>query len=518
MSLDGQLRRLLIRVLLPICIASNVYLYAYPAFLGCSFPTPNSSNEDGHPNAAVAPFRLLTLADPQIEGDSSLPDFIQRESLSGLWHASSYLKALRKRLDLVGNDYYLAHIYRTLHWWTEPTHVTVLGDLLGSQWLSDAEFERRGWRFWSRIFRHGEKVEDEIAAASATEVLGRNTQWERKIINIPGNHDIGYAGDMVAPRIERFERLFGRVNWFIRFQLPGNGSSHTPSEHKDNPPELRIVVLNSLNLDGPVIDSALQQQTYDFVNHAITTSRPVEDKSASTLLLTHLPLHKDAGLCVDGPFIAYNDPEYGGGVKEQNHLGYQTGKGILEGIFGMSGNPDAPGGGMGRPGIILTGHDHEGCDVHHFLPQASAEEGYDKRGWRARLWSDGERAANTSSLPGIREITVRSMMGDYGGNAGLLSAWYDSVHGGWHFEYSACQLGVQHIWWAVHVADLLTLFLAVALVPGWLRHRSWSNRRELDDCQSQRTSEESPLKPSCDSDALVSEKPMISGASQPSIF
>ena len=56
-------------------------------------------------------------------------------------------------------------------------------------------------------------------------------------------------------------------------------------------------------------------------------------------------------------------------------------------------------------------------------------------------------------------------MGDFGGNAGLLSAWFDFEAGRWKYEIQMCKLGVQHIWWAVHILDVVTavvgLFLAV---------------------------------------------------------
>src|SRR2546429_120214 len=135
---------------------------AYPASTtddsGLIRPVHRENVNDGD----EAPFRLLVLADPQLEGDSSLPDpdngFLPR--LGRHWQeVSEYnlsyadrrsavisalnevilrdipdtLRAVRKRVDLFGNDYYLAQIYRTLHWWTQPTHVTVLGDLIGSQ-------------------------------------------------------------------------------------------------------------------------------------------------------------------------------------------------------------------------------------------------------------------------------------------------------------------------------------------------------------------------------------------------
>lgn len=484
MLLRSQLRRLLI-FLFPISVALSVYLYAYPVFLGCAFPdqeVPARFSNHGHKEndikVAIAPFRLLALGDPQIEGNSAISDITDVKPWSVWSYLRHYVKTIRKRIDLVGNDYYLAHVYRTMYWWTDPTHVAVLGDLLGSQWISDAEFKRRSSRFWRRVFRLGEKVEDELSEAGTTEVLGERQSWRRKIINVAGNHDIGYAGDMDGPRIERFENHFGKVNWFIRYQLHTNDSSKPTSIPETHLPELRLVVLNSLNLDSPVIDSTLQGQTYDFVNHVILTGRPVEDKTAATVLLTHLPLHKAAGICVDSPYISYYDPGDGGAVKEQNHLSYEAGKGILEGIFGMSSNPEAPGAGLGRPGIILTGHDHEGCDVYHHISQQLPGEDTEGPRWNARQWSSLGNISNTTLEPGIREITVRSMMGEFGGNAGLLSGWYDSAHEKWVFEFATCLLGVQHIWWATHVVDLITLTLAIIVLLDWLHQPPGHTRRQ----------------------------------------
>jgi hypothetical protein len=64
-------------------------------------------------------------------------------------------------------------------------------------------------------------------------------------------------------------------------------------------------------------------------------------------------------------------------------------------------------------------------------------------------------------------VTVRSMMGDYGGNAGLLSAWFDVDHGVWKFEYDTCALGKQHIWWAIHIVDIVAVILGI--LSGLLR-------------------------------------------------
>lgn len=509
---------------IPLSVLSTCYLYLYPSYHACAFPPQfalGSSYLDFFKHAAgfapshghsEAPFRLLALGDPQLEGDSSLleSEHGYAPSISSLWSTvkeaeatpdrvrlvvrhlhdflvadiPSILKSYRKRLDLLGNDYYLAHIYRSLHRSLRPTHVTVLGDLLGSQWVSDAEFERRGWRYWYRVFRGGRRIEDDVTGGIHLGPLGQDQSWESRIINVAGNHDIGYAGDITSERLARFEKVFGRANWETRFILPEANISDIKDVLSEPRPELRVVVLNSLNLDTPALEPDLQADTYNFINDVITLSRPVEDKTSATILLTHVPLYKEDGVCVDGPMFKFYDDERGGGLKEQNHLSSNAAKGVLEGIYGMSGNPDAPGQGLGRDGVILTGHDHEGCDVYHHLPDDEIKEA---RAWKADRWA-GSTAKSDRTIPGIREITVRSMMGDFGGNAGLLSAWYDHEIGRWHFEYSTCALGTQHIWWAVHVLDIITTGAIIAAGVGYLRPRpqALSKKKVKEDLETRR--------------------------------
>ena len=503
-----SLLRQSLAILIPLSLSSTIYLYYYPYILRCAF-VPRVASKDTSFRFTLqhltdsptsyggieAPFRLLALGDPQLEGVSSLlnPEHGYLPSLntlqSDVLEASTtgegldvlgkhildltivdiprLLHYFRKRLDLIGNDYYLAHIYRTLQRTLNPTHVTVLGDLLGSQWISDKEFEGRAWRFWNRVFKHGARVDDEITGGIHLGQLGQDDSWETRVINVAGNHDIGYAGDITPERMERFERAFGRANWETRFTLPSENTTYLPDEHLEELPELRVIILNDLNLDTPALDTNIQAATYQFINDAIGVSRPVEDKSSATILLTHVPMHKREGVCVDGPYFTFHDEEYGGGLKEQNHLSYNAAKGIMEGIYGMSGNRNAPGQGFGRNGIILTGHDHEGCDVYHHLPDNEDKEA---RKWKAEQWWNST-AKEDKNIPGIREVTVRSMMGDFGGNAGLLSAWFEPEAGVWRFEYSTCALGTQHIWWCVHILDIVTVVATVVVASHSIRIR-----------------------------------------------
>ncbi|KAK4220350.1 hypothetical protein QBC37DRAFT_408408 [Rhypophila decipiens] len=543
-----------LRLLFPLAVILTTYLYLYPVFKTCAFPLPpdhdGGSADTGHgayietaklhwpsnkptakdttaadhdrtetrsspaPPSRLAPFRLLSLGDPQLEGATSIPtnylgvfphvsSLIKhvtfqsqhnslreraRESLHDMIDilfddVFFYFESLRKRLDHFGNDFYLAHQYRTLRWWTRPTHVTVLGDLVGSQWLDDDEFNLRADRYWSRVFRGGERVPDDVATYPADEYdltgylgggdggddsLDGSGVWTRRIINVAGNHDIGYAGDINTERTERFERAFGKINYELRFELPLNRTrSRTAAIAEDQPdrliPELRIVVLNDMNLDTPALSSELQDATYSFINKVIGTSTAVEFRGHYTVILTHVPLYKPEGICVDDPLFNFHDHD--GTLKEQNQLSRDASKGFLEGMLGMSGDVNAPGRGRGRPGIILNGHDHEGCDTWHFINQSDPEAGQ-QREWEVKRWRQARKSGlvGREGLPGVREITVRSMMGEFGGNAGLLSMWFDETSWEWKAEYDSCPMGTQHLWWFVHFLDLGIVIAAVVYV------------------------------------------------------
>ncbi|CAJ2500756.1 Uu.00g036090.m01.CDS01 [Anthostomella pinea] len=514
-----------LRVLVPLAVASTFYLYLYPVFMGCAFPLPQSLDRNESDSGAAfqdtlrqhvsrssssssaAPFRLLALGDPQLEGDTSIPNYYGepfphladvirhlsfrtshpslRKRLQQTFHdlvdfyfddIPHTVESIRKRIDLFGNDFYLAHIYRTLKWWSKPTHVSVLGDLLGSQWIQDPEFERRSSRFWNRSFKGGERVPDEVAAYPSDEyglagLLGVQDSdaaaWQRRIINVAGNHDVGYAGDLTVERLERFERVFGKAAYELRFELPlsnpaANATIFHPEKNPDSvrlAPELRIVNVNDMNLDTPAAEQSLQDKTYGFINDVINTASAVEYKGHFTLVLTHIPLYKPEGICVDAPYFSFHE---GGGVREQNQLSADASRGFLEGIFGLNGDPNAPGSGRGRRGVILNGHDHEGCDTYHYINQTL--EG-DERQWQVTRWpaAQSSRLPTQSGAPGLREITVRAMMGQYGGNAGLLSVWFDEDSWEWNFDFATCPLGRQYFWWAVHVFDLIVVVVMLSL-------------------------------------------------------
>ncbi|KAM5343455.1 hypothetical protein ACJ41O_011992 [Fusarium nematophilum] len=510
-----------LRLVVPLAVALTVYLYLFPVFQGCAFPVESRDKQEAfdltkklhwplskpvaQEGTKLAPFRLLALGDPQLEGDTSIPTnylgtfphlkkiykhvtfqtkhWCFRERVRRTLHDTVdfwlddipwFVESMRKRFDLFGNDFYLAHIYRTVHWWSKPTHVSVLGDLVGSQWIDDVEFEKRGRRFWNRTFRGAERLSDELAQHPSLDYAlsgildGSESEkvWAKRMLNVAGNHDIGYAGDLTEERLERFERVFGKANYELRFELPITDPAKNASiwHGSNNPesdrvaPELRIVAVNDMNLDTPAKSGPLQDATYSFINDVIGTASSVQYKGHFTLVLTHIPLYKPAGICVDSPFFDFHTAADGGGLKEQNQLSADASRGFLEGIWGMSSKETAPGGGYGRAGLMLNGHDHAGCDTYHYINQTNGTEPSDRH-WEVARWADAQeqKIPGREGIPGRREITVRSMMGDFGGNAGLLSMWFDDDAWEWRYEYATCPLGTQHFWWLVHIVDFVVL-------------------------------------------------------------
>ena len=347
-----------------ICLAcaGQVWIRLYPRIKGCEWPLTTFSEDNG--TSDFAPFRLLTFADPQIEGDTKAAE------------------SLRAKIDLWGNDYYLRHIYKTMVSQVQPpaTHSTLLGDLMGSQWVDDREFARRAER---------------LEAIFTFDTLDT-------VFNITGNHDIGYSGEMTPERVDRFERVFGKVNYMRDVRI-GDYSS------------IRVVVLNTLNMDSPSTYLELQYETHSFLE---SLAQGPEDDDTAILLLTHVPLHKAPGVCVDKPSVElwWED----GPIQEQNHISQMSSEWILDRLFLR------PQGGV-RNGLILTGHDHEGCDVIHYLGRV--KDRLDDIAWKHQLYDrqTGPQLLNEGNA--VREVTVRSMMGDFDGNVGLVAGRYDNVQG-----------------------------------------------------------------------------------------
>ncbi|KAK9247440.1 Metallo-dependent phosphatase-like protein [Lipomyces tetrasporus] len=375
-----------------VAVPLAVYTFYYPSFHPdlCSWPSPRSSRRD---------LSLLLFGDPQIRGaDKS--------------------SSLRTHLDLFGNDHYLGHIYSTLLPRLRPSYVIVLGDLFSSQWISDEEFEVRTRRYKNRLFPSKFGV-------SPGPVF----------LNLSGNHDIGYAHDVTHSRVRRFEKHFGQLN----FVVTGD--------------DFRIIVFNSMSLDGSLNDNENGQAGFTTDVRQFLEDQMKVKFTGTTILATHVPLHKPPGICIDKPYFTYYGEKSKGLISEQNMLSEATSQWILDGFFGN---------GNAGNGVVINGHDHEGCLVRHKIVN-------EENSWSAVPIATGNRRYqydyDNSAGSGVLEVTVRSMSGEYGGNAGLLSRTWNATAQDYTFAFSICPFGVQHIWWATYVIGIIS---ACALVIAFI--------------------------------------------------
>lgn len=383
---------------------------------------------------------LLAFGDPQINGN---------------WPSTKYIK----RLDNLGNDYYLGHIYNTMKSRLHPSHVAVMGDQFLSQWIHDSEFYNRSKRFVERLFPRLDEQKQTIIDIHAkhenydwqswmknetnmdpesrfnSRVYTDKYDWtnddtvpnfdEPLFINLTGNHDIGYSGDATWQHMARFHLIFGQNNYVINYNV---GQAN----------EWRLVVIDSLTLEGPALEPDFLTYTWEFINYLQEKQNP--DFKGSTVLLTHIPFYKKPGICFDSPEHVYyenyeKEPYKNGKLRSQNQISEEVTQKVLKIVFP---NPD-------QNGIILTGHDHVGCDswYNHIDEKWVASKAYKK----------------TDKFP-IREVVVTSMMGDFDGQTGLLTGQFKNSK--WMFTFSYCSFTVQHWWWAAFVSIFLTIFLQSA--------------------------------------------------------
>ncbi|KAI5953176.1 hypothetical protein KGF54_002547 [Candida jiufengensis] len=445
-------------------ISLNFFIYFYPDILNqkgqCNWHEPNQLKPKypilNHiPDQYLQPLLLNIpdLRDQEEQNEDIHMLLFGDPQINGNWQNTKYIK----KLDNYGNDYYLGHIYNVMSKRLKPSHVTVMGDLFSSQWILDSEFYNRTYRYVERLFTQDleykkhvlethsnhkdydwkQWLENEMAmdpiARFESRVYNDVYDWvyqNRSIpnyknplfINLTGNHDIGYSGDATWQHMARFHYLFGQNNFVINY-------------NKNSSSEWRIVVLDSLTLEGPALQPEFLNFTWSFLEQLEQKENP--NFKGSTILLTHIPMFKKIGLCKDGPEHKYyenytREPYKNGLLRSQNHLSYETTQKVMNIVF-----PN-----QNQSGIILTGHDHEGCDDwYNFIDDE----------WIA------SKQKNSSERESVREVVVRSMMGDFNGQTGILTGKFHQNK--WKFNFSYCSFTVQHWWWASKISLFITLFL-----------------------------------------------------------
>lgn len=462
-----------------VAVALNIFVYFYPNLINeaalCLWPGETLSFESSWLNkilplenqlvqATLLNFPLLRAPrNTNITSDSGVSDIhlltFGDPQINGNWRSTKYIK----RLDNYGNDHYLGHIYRLMKSRLEPSHVAVMGDQFLSQWILDLEFYNRTRRFVERLFPRDYEYKQTVLETWARHENYDWVKWldqeramdpthrfqsrqysdvydwihpERQelnlenplFINLTGNHDIGYSGDATWQHMARFHHLFGQNNYVITY-------------NKGKPEEWRVVVLDSLTLEGPALEEDFLKFTWSFLEHLNETN---SDFHGLTVLFTHIPFYKAAGICVDGPEHRYyenyeKEPFKNGKLRSQNHLLHETTQKVFNIVFP---NPD-------KEGLILTGHDHEGCSSYY--SHINGE------------WVAAKEAQKSGRKP-IHEVVVRAMMGEFDGQTGLVTGQFDKTQQEWKFNFSYCSFVIQHWWWASRVAALLAILVHLAAV------------------------------------------------------
>ncbi len=395
--------------------------------------TSNNTNNDTQDK------HFLLFGDPQIPGTNKYTSYA-------------------KKLDIFGNDFYLGHIYNVMKDRLQPHAITVLGDLISSQWIDDEEYFKRARRLMTRLYPQPGDINTELIKDTYTmksidwksyaeSILSEENpqygyenvySWKQTsisqnrfssdfplFINITGNHDIGYSGDTTWQHMARYSKYFGKDNYWIEY--------NTNTTHS-----WRIVVLNDMLLDGPALQEDIRDRVWEFL-------KQVKDRNfkGSTILITHVPMEKPKGYCFDGPSNRYysnhySDHQKAGKLRSQNFLKYGTSQDVLKMVFGSS----------DKHGVILTGHDHEGCLSYHE---------YDEK---YNTWTPTKTPTKNTR---VQEITVRSQMGEFSGNSGLLTAHWNNDAESWQYDYTLCPFMIQHVWWASKILLILAvLFTSIS--------------------------------------------------------
>lgn len=136
------------------------------------------------------------------------------------------------------NDIYMRFIVDTMVNQLEPNYVVVMGDLFSYQDTTDPEFAERAsryrWIFDSAITRGN-------------------------IINITGNHDLGYGYEMSRWHVDRFEKEFGLSNFDFLYPIEDD------VDNDGTPDTAFITVINNLVLD-PSKDQDIRNEVWRYVN------------------------------------------------------------------------------------------------------------------------------------------------------------------------------------------------------------------------------------------------------------
>ncbi|KAI9371225.1 hypothetical protein BJX61DRAFT_39473 [Aspergillus egyptiacus] len=335
------------------------------------------------------PHHVAFVADPQLVDPHTYPD--------RPWPLST--------LTVKFTDQYLRRSFSSIQSNFDPDSVLFLGDLFdgGREWStarSSSPEER--WRkyndaLWKEEFRRF--VKNFLDPWSSQETHSANPRGRRLIASLPGNHDLGFGSGVQLPVRDRFQNIFGKGN---RVDVIGNHtfvSVDVVSLSAMDQPDPNTGSTGAGNGDGKRPNQDIWQESEDFLNAMKThrgraemeelhflgrptknrlfnyevsePSKPViykeddpEIVGLPTILLTHVPLHRNPGTPC-GPLRERYPPSAEGLEEdEQNAIrisgGYQYQNVLTKTISNEIVSKIGP-----NLVHVYSGDDHDYCEITH---------------------------------------------------------------------------------------------------------------------------------------------------------
>jgi hypothetical protein len=365
----------------------------------------------------ATPHRTVLVADPQIVDPHTYP--------GRPWPLDT--------LTVKYTDLYMRRVYSLIQNKLYPDSTIFLGDLFdgGREWSTDhsespeLRWHKYGENFWIKEYKRFSRMFLDTWMKAGLMSATDPSQRRQLLMNLPGNHDLGFASGIQLPVRNRFNAYFGdgsqiniignhsfisldTVSLSARSQQDSNAEIWTPPQdflnefpnnlnqkisdylttldHKQRTPKYSQSVVEGSALESHSLPHAPQQQLSQF----------------PSILLTHVPLYRDKGtpcgpkrehwppsLDADGKPLEYDERNaltVAGGYQYQNVLDPSIAQDITSKLENLS--------------YAFSGDDHDYCEVLH--------RGYPSAGG------------------GIREITVKSIswaMGVRKPGFQLLSLW-----------------------------------------------------------------------------------------------
>ncbi|RKP14302.1 Metallo-dependent phosphatase-like protein, partial [Piptocephalis cylindrospora] len=280
------------------------------------------------------------------------------------------------------SDTYMRKAFSLLMPRLTPTSLLFLGDLFdgGREWDDTTQWEEEHARF-----RH-------VFPPVLDSGNGDSEEIER--IWVGGNHDYGFGNGVDTGKRLRWERAFGPTN-----------SVHTYGK------ETRIVVLDTVSLSASRSEISQGSDAFLEAFTSAWSSSPPSIPTARPILVSHVPLYRKPGTgCGTSSRTRGGEILMGRGYQYQDLVSSNISQHILSTV---------------RPTLILSGDDHDQCEVHHPIPKLPS--------------GDTAPSAQEEAL----EYTVGTfsfMQGNLVPSAGLLSLFESSDGSTQSFGYSVCYL------------------------------------------------------------------------------